>query len=159
MWKDAYLTSRVMSADPIGLVHMLYEHAVHLVQDARRSLAAGDIAARSQAISKTIVILTELETSLDHARGAAISRNLAQLYEYMRFRLTYANVKQEEGPLTEVEGLLKTLDEAWKAIRPAGSAEAGLAPAEFPDGEPAIPCAGRFQAQPELELVCHNWSA
>jgi flagellar protein FliS len=155
MWKDAYLTSRVMSAAPIELVHMLYEYAVQLVQDARRSLAAGDIAARSQAISRTIVVLAELETSLDHERGGSISQNLARLYEYMRFRLTYANVKQEAGPLTEVEELLKTLDEAWKTIRPVG----GSGRADFSGSAPVSPWASQLLEQPELEPVGHTWSA
>jgi len=159
MWKDAYLTSRVMSADPIELVHILYEHAVHLVQEARRSLAVGDIASRSKAISRAIATLAELETSLDHERGGSISRNLAQLYEYMRFRLTSANVKQEEGPLLEVEGLLKTLDEAWKTIRPAGNGTPAPAPAEFLDGGSARPWAAQFIEQVELEPVGHTWSA
>jgi flagellar protein FliS len=158
MWKDAYLTSRVLSADPIELVDMLYEHAVELVQDARRNLAAGDIAARSKAISRTIVVLAELEASLDHERGGAISRNLAQLYEYMRFRLTYANLKQEAGPLAEVEGLLRTLGEAWKTIRPANAAPITPA-AELFDASPVRPWAGQFTEQPDLELAGHTWSA
>jgi flagellar protein FliS len=158
MWKDAYLTSRVMSADPIELVHILYEHAVHLVQDSRRNLAEGDIASRSQAISKTIVILTELETSLDHERGGEISRNLGRLYEYMRFRLTSANVKQEDGPLAEVEELLRTLDEAWRAIRPAGNVPSPP-PAEYPGHGPACVWAGQVTEKPELELAGHTWSA
>jgi flagellar secretion chaperone FliS len=159
MWKDAYLTSRVLSADPIELVHLLYEHAIHLVQDARRSLAAGDIASRSQAISKTIPILTELETSLDHERGGSISWNLAQLYEYMRFRLTGANVKQEDGPLSEVEGLLKTLGGAWRAIRPAGDAPRPPAPADFTSYSPDRPGVGQFAEEAEVELAGHGWNA
>jgi flagellar secretion chaperone FliS len=159
MWKDAYLTNRVLAADPIELVHMLYEHAVHLVQDARRSLAAGDIASRSQAISKTIVTLAELESSLDHERGGSISGKLAQLYEYMRFRLTSANMKQEDGPLAEVEALLNILDEGWRAIRPAGNAEPDPALAGFPGHAAAGQSAGQFTEEPELELAGHNWNA
>jgi flagellar protein FliS len=159
MWKDAYLTSRVLSADPIELVDILYEHAVQLVQDARCHLAAGDITSRSRSISRTILALAELEASLDHERGGSISRNLAQLYEYMRFRLTYANVKQEAEPLMEVEGLLKTLSEAWKTIRPAGNTGQVPPAAEHLDASPALPWAGQFTEQSGLAMAGHTWSA
>jgi flagellin-specific chaperone FliS len=41
----------------------------------------------------------------------------------MRSRLLVANIRQEEAPLAEVESLLRTLGEAWNAIRPAAQAE------------------------------------
>ena len=155
MWKKAYLESRILSADPIELIQILYEHAILTVGEARASLAAGDIAARSKAISRTIEILAELEGSLNHEAGGSISRNLAELYQYMRMRLTTANVKREDGPLAEVESLLKTLAEAWNAIRPG----AGIAPA----AEEEAPVAGQwpreFVREPELEIATHNWSA
>ena len=158
MWKDAYLENRVLSADPIELVHMLYEHAIHQVQDARHSLVLGNIAARSKAISRTVAILVELESSLDHERGGALSRNLAGLYEYMRLRLTTANVKQEDGPLAEVEKLLKTMDEGWSAIRPAVRGQQNGRASEAADEAPAGPWC-HFAKEPELELAGHNWSA
>jgi len=105
----------------------LYEYAVLRVQEARESLARGDIAGRARAVSKTIAILGELETCLDHKRGGAIASNLARLYRYMRDRLTLANVKQADEPLEEVEALLATLSEAWQAI----AGERAGAPADW----------------------------
>ncbi len=116
-WQQAYLENRVMSAEPIELICMLYDRAVELVGEARKSLAAGDVLARSKAISKTLEILAELEGSLNHEAGGKISENLQRLYQHMRTRLMTANVKQQEQPLTEVEGLLKTLGEAWQGVR------------------------------------------
>lgn len=116
MWKDAYLESRVLSADPTELIAMLYERALELIQTARRDLAANDIAGRSKAIGRAIAVLSELQGSLDHSVGGALSQNLADLYEYMRSRLTTANVHQQDWPLAEVEELLQTLSEAWNAV-------------------------------------------
>ena len=48
MWKDAYLESRVLSANPLELICILYQFALDSVRDARRHLAAGDIVARSR---------------------------------------------------------------------------------------------------------------
>ena len=99
MWKDAYLESRVLSADPVELVCMLYERALTLVSQARISLAAGDVPARCHAISQTLAILSELEASLNHEAGGQISKELQRLYQHMRTRLLTANLKREDAPL------------------------------------------------------------
>ena len=115
-WKSAYLETRVLSANPVELISILYEYAVLSVQDARTALADKDIAARSKAIMKAIAIIGELDTSLDHSQGGEIAENLTRLYDYMRQRLTTANLLQQDAPLEEVESLLKTLGEAWQTI-------------------------------------------
>ena len=63
MWQnahDAYMESRVLSADPLELVHLLYQACTKSVREARHHLAEGDIAARCQCISKAHQILVEL---------------------------------------------------------------------------------------------------
>ncbi len=115
MWKDAYLESRVLAADPVELVRMVYQYAVDSVRDARHQLTNGSISARSQAIGRAVAALDELDCSLDHTVGGTISRNLAELYFYIRQLLNQANQRQEDGPLAEAESLLTTLSEAWKA--------------------------------------------
>jgi len=117
MWKDAYIVSRVLSADPVGLVCLVYGHAIDSIEEARRRLAAGDIAARARAISRAIAAISELQGSLDHAAGGAVSRRLEELYSYIRRRLTEGNMRQKDAPLAEAESLLRTLAEAWSALR------------------------------------------
>ncbi|HVW10332.1 MAG TPA: flagellar export chaperone FliS [Bryobacteraceae bacterium] len=115
-WKKAYLETRILSADPVELVNILYEYATISVQDARESLAKADVAARAGAVTKAIAIVGELESSLDHRQGGEIAVNLGKLYRYMRDRLTHANITQKDEPLAEVEALLKTLGDGWKQI-------------------------------------------
>jgi flagellar protein FliS len=132
MWQnahDAYLESRVLSADPLELVHLLYEAAIAAVREARRHLAEGEIAARSRSITKAFSILQELMAALDHDRGGEIGGRLAQLYDYMERRLLEANFQQADEPLAEVLGLLATLAEAWQGVKRETQA---AAPAENP---------------------------
>jgi len=152
MWRDAYLDTRVLSADPLELVHILYEHTLAMVADARRHLAEGNIAARGNSIARAIAAIDELDSSLDRASGGSLAQNLAALYQYMRGRLIAANIRQEDGPLTEVESLLRTLGEAWKAIRPEAQAET-MAMAETQRGF------GAFAAEPQAEYAGQGWSA
>jgi flagellar secretion chaperone FliS len=118
MWNDAYLESRVLSADPLELVRLLYRHAIESVQASRRYLKAGDVAARSKAVCRAIDAVSELSGSLDHSTGGEISQNLAELYQYIRRRLTDGNLRRQDGPLAEAESLLTTLLEAWKPHQP-----------------------------------------
>jgi flagellar protein FliS len=152
MWKDAYLDTRVLSADPLELVHILYEHTLAMVADARRYLAQGNIASRGHSISRAIAAIEELDRSLDRDSGGSIARNLAALYQYMRSRLVAANIRQEDAPLAEVELLLRTLGEAWNAIRPATQAETYQA-VESRGGF------GAFAAERQAELAGQGWSA
>ena len=122
MWDnghDAYLESRVMTADPIELVNLLYEGCMQAVREARYHLAEGRIAERSREINKACAIVIELASALDHERGGEISQRLALLYDYINRRLLEANIQQSDSLLGEVLGLLSTLAEAWAGIRQA----------------------------------------
>jgi flagellar protein FliS len=121
MAKDFYLESRVLTADAVELIHILYEHVLTQVKAAGAALAVGDIGARARAIGKALEALGELEGSLDHKAGGVISQNLAQLYQYMRKRLLDASLKRDGAALVEVESLIRTLDEGWTAMRHAAS--------------------------------------
>jgi len=127
----AYLEAHVLSADPLELICLLYQHASDQVRQARRYLGSGEIAARCQAISKAIAAVGELNRSLDHKAGGAISSNLEQLYCYMTRRLTEANMRRDDGALAEVESLLDTLAGAWKETR-ARQAASSQMPAAVP---------------------------
>lgn len=155
MWKDAYLESRVMSADPLELVSILYEYGIRTVEDARRQLASGDIRLRAKAIAKAIAIIGELHVSLDRDAGGEISKNLASLYEYMRYRLSIGNLQQKDGPLAEVEKLLRTLGEAWDAISRKGESMQSFAADQFDAAGSNMP----FVMPAEIRGIAGSWSA
>lgn len=114
--RDAYLETKIDSADPVELVRMLYRGAMSAVSNARMHLAGGEIPQRSAAITKAIEILTELNGSLDHRNAPELSLRLAELYDYLQRRLLDANFRQADQPLAEVLKLLETLAEAWNAL-------------------------------------------
>ena len=151
MWQnahDAYLESRVLSADPVELIHLLYEAAIEAVREARRYLAEGEIAARSRSITKAYGILQELVAALDHERGGEISGRLGQLYDYMQRRLLEANFQQTDQPLAEVLGLLATLAEAWREVKREAQ----------PAAPPENPWAQRPPVEPATTYGPSAWS-
>jgi flagellar protein FliS len=140
MWNsghDAYLESRVLAADPVELVNLLYQASMQAVREARCYLAAGRIAERSREINKACAIVIELATSLDHERGGEISQRLALLYDYMQRRLLQANMQQSDAPLADVLGLLTTLSEAWAGVRKPAEQPVGESPKSQPVTESA----------------------
>ena len=150
MWingHDAYLESRILSADPVELVEMLYQGCTVAVREARHHLAEGRITERSREINKAFQILMELDTSLDHERGGEISQRLALLYSYMRGRLLEANMQQSDPPLAELLGLLSTLSEGWAGVR-------------APAAKPAVPAQSAWSQPPAQEAPAgsHQWS-
>src|ERR1700722_4506162 len=132
--QDAYLESRIMTADPLELVRMLYRAAVDATRRSRAHLAGGRIADRSREICRALAIVSELSGSLDHTRGGALSARLAELYDYMQRRLIEANASQKAEPLAEGESLLATLLAGWEQVRPAG--EGQPSPVRKPEAPP-----------------------
>lgn len=156
MSSAAYFETRILSADPIELVQILYEHAILAVADARRHLAAGDIAARSKAVSKCVAILGELTGSLNHEAGGALSQELERLYKFAEAQLTLGNLEQKDAPFASVEAILRTLAEGWNGLRAS-------AIAEVREIRPAEPSGERWggSAPPEYEspYAAHTWCA
>jgi flagellar protein FliS len=159
---DIYLESQVMAADPLELVRLLYRAAGDATRNARAHMTAGRIGERSREISKTHAILAQLSVTLDHARGGALSRSLAELYDYMQRRLLDANQRQEAQPLVEVESLLTTLLEGWEQVR--STPENG--PVESPRSpvveERATEYGGyhaMFETAPAAQCYSQSWSA
>jgi flagellar protein FliS len=151
MWRnvhDTYLEERILSADPVELVHLLYQGAITAVGDGRRHLAEKQILARARCLSKACDILIELNTSLDFERGGELSVRLSQLYGYMHRRLLEGNTRQTDEPLAEVLSLLVTLSEGWASVKAALTQEA---PRQSPWMDAAM-------AIPEVTHVASNWS-
>ncbi len=116
---NAYLEQKILSADPIETVRMLYQAAIIRTRDARRALAEGNIAERTRCINQVFDILNELNQSLDFEKGGSLSLQLARLYDYMQRRLIEANGAQTDAPLAEVVALLSTVGEAWEVLAKA----------------------------------------
>ncbi len=147
---DAYLEARVLTADPVELVRILYRVAIERVRETRGHLERSDVAARARSISVASQAIAELSASLDHQAGGEMSRRLAGLYDYMQGRLVDANYHQRAEPLNEVLGLLSTLSEAWQQIKPERPAQAAPAAAQpYAENRPAG----------IAEYACQSWSA
>ena len=113
---EAYRQTEARSRSPLELVVMLYDGALRFVGEAIDADATRQIARRGQAISKTIAIVGELQSTLNVESGGQLAVDLDKLYGYMQQRLLDVTMKKDTGALPEVQKLLTTLREAWSQI-------------------------------------------
>src|SRR5687768_16716089 len=121
------LETGVFAATPHKLVLMLFEGARVSLSAALAHMKSGQFAARGEAISRAIAIITSgLQASLDITQGGELAQQLNALYEYMSRRLLEANLYNKLEYVEEVARLLGELSEAWEAIGTSGQPGSGL---------------------------------
>lgn len=113
------LESSVTTADPHGLILLLFEGAASAMSLARLHMEQNDIALRGASISRAIDIIGNgLKASLDLNAGGELAERLAALYEYIIQRLLRANMKNDRAALDEAIFLLGEIHSAWIEIAP-----------------------------------------
>jgi flagellar protein FliS len=121
---NQYLATQVQSSRPLELVVLLYDAALRHTATARDAMLRRDIPTRRTALSKTLAIIGELQSTLDMERGGAIAAELDRLYGWMQSRLLDAIAKQDAQPIEETRRVLETLRGAWHTIAAASPTEA-----------------------------------
>jgi flagellar protein FliS len=119
-YQQVHVQTGISSADPHKLIEMLLDGALEATTKARGALERGDHATKTHQIRRAVLIVEEgLRSALDHAAGGKIADDLDRLYRYIAWRLTIANLRNDQGILQECFGLLSTVHESWCAIRGA----------------------------------------
>ncbi len=152
-----YLEQQILSASPLELVALSYQHAIDAVREARERLAAKDNRGRVRAIARAQAIIVELHRALNFDAGdGTLAKELSRLYHYLMQRLLEASRQLNDAPLAEVFTLLCTLGEAWEQTARENVAIATPSPAairasnspsfawESVDLEPASHCSVSF---------------
>ena len=119
LYRNVGASSGVDAASPHKLVSMLYEAVNNEIAAARGALQRRDVLEKCRAIGHSVRIIEEgLIAPLDIDAGGAIAINLRDLYQYMVYRLTLANLHSDDAALADCAGLARTLGESWDAIAP-----------------------------------------
>ncbi|MDP1681678.1 MAG: flagellar export chaperone FliS [Burkholderiales bacterium] len=137
-YSNVDLVSAVNSASPMQLILLLYDGAISSLATAKGQMQDMKFAEKGRLISKAIGIIEGLRSVLDFDKGGDISNNLNDLYEYMKHRLTIANLKNDpEGP-AEVIRLLNDLRTAWAKLDERERANAVAEMAKGNQKQPAL---------------------
>jgi flagellar protein FliS len=113
---QAYLQTQVQSRTPVELVVMLYDGAIKFLGQARDAMAARDMKARRDAMSRGLAIVQELQNMLNMEAGGEVAERLDALYTYILGRCYEANQQRDPAGLDEAIKLLTPLRDAWADV-------------------------------------------
>ena len=113
---DVYRRTEVQSSSPVELVVMLYDGALRFVMEARDAIERQDVRGRTDAVSRALAIVAELQQTLNMQEGGDVARELDRLYTYISTRLLDVTARADTAAADEVTRLLRTLREGWSQI-------------------------------------------
>ncbi len=113
----------VADASPTRLVQIMFEQILAHLAAARGAMEriqgnrpVGEVVAKSNAISKAMALISQLNGTLDMDRGGQVASNLRSLYEYMIQRMTLANATNDPRIAAEIAGLVGEIKSGWDQI-------------------------------------------
>jgi flagellar protein FliS len=114
--RSAYQRIEANGSNGVQLVVMLYDGAIRFIGEAKVCAERGDRRGKANAISRTLAILGELQSTLRLDEGGDLAKSLDALYTYITERILDANLKGNISGLDEAAKLLRTLNSAWAEI-------------------------------------------
>jgi flagellar protein FliS len=115
-YKSIELQTRIETASPHELIELLLQGARSHIATAQGSIQRNLVKEKGEHIGKAISIIEGLKISLNHEKGAEISSNLEQLYDYIQHILLKANLNNDPDLLAQANILLAEVHQAWQAI-------------------------------------------
>ncbi|MEN2986232.1 MAG: flagellar export chaperone FliS [Thermodesulfovibrionaceae bacterium] len=121
-YQDAYLQSKVMGADALELITMLYEKAIVSLKIAKDSILNGLddpelVKRKAIELSRATDILFYLNDILDRQRGGQIAESLSIIYTTLAGELVRANLFNDIEIISKCIEILNNLKEAWEDVK------------------------------------------
>jgi len=115
----SYLRAAVEGATSVGLVIMLYDRLITDLQRAMAAIRERKVEERCAQIKHALLILQQLEGSMDAERGGDAARNLGAFYSYVRAKIMEAQIGGKPELLQKLIGHLVDVRGAWQKVDPA----------------------------------------
>ncbi|MBT3355032.1 MAG: flagellar export chaperone FliS [Candidatus Scalindua sp.] len=113
----SYKKLQVETASPIGLVVMLYDRAIVLLNKAKKEINEKQYEAKGHTLDKASDIILELLTTLDKDKGGEIASSLTNLYNFILREITDANSSLKTKHLDNACKILSELRESWESVK------------------------------------------
>ncbi|KAA6450811.1 flagellar export chaperone FliS [Bacillus swezeyi] len=108
----AYQQNSINMATPGELTLMLYDGCLKFMKQAKQAIEQENMELKNTNLVKAQNIIQELNLTLN--RKVELAGSMGAMYEYIHRRLIEANINNDKDILTEVEGYVKDLRDAWK---------------------------------------------
>ena len=114
---ETYQKQKILTATPAELTLMLYEGAIKFLNVAIMGIEKNDVEKAHNNIQKAQRIIDEFRATLDFKYPVA--KEFDKVYEYLQYRLVWANVKKDNEIIEECLGHLRGMRDTWKEVMKA----------------------------------------
>lgn len=111
-----YRVARLETASPLQVVVQLYDGAVRFMRQGAAFIEAKDPAGKGVALRKAHAIVSELQLCLDPTKAPELGEQLDRLYEFVLYRITDANAKNDASGLEAAINVMLELRGAWAEV-------------------------------------------
>lgn len=112
-----YQELSVTTQSPGALVVTVYDALIRSLKEAKRAIKENDFTSRSRSFDLAFELLSELRKSLNHEKGAEISKGLEALYAFFSREILMANASNDGDRLDPIVDNLVMLRDAWETAR------------------------------------------
>ncbi len=112
----AYRETASLGASPVGVVVLLYDRLAQDIHAAIAAMKSNDLEARSSHINHALLILQQLQGSLDFAAGGAAARQLDAFYSHIRGKLLEAQIRQSPELMLAQAQAIAQVREGWAEV-------------------------------------------
>lgn len=113
-----YQDSATRGATPIELVVLLYDSAIEDMRSALTAMQKSDIEARAKQTSHALMILQQLQGTLDFERGGSAAKHFEQFYNLVRAKLQEAQMRGSAELMQQQIGYMSEVRDCWVQARP-----------------------------------------
>jgi len=115
--RQIYQETALRGATPIELVIVLYDAAI---DDMRRALIAmqhNDIETRARQVGHALIVLQQLQGTLDFERGGSAARQFEQFYNLVRGKLLEAQMRSSPELVREQIRYFSEVRDCWEQAK------------------------------------------
>ncbi len=133
-----YQETALRGATPLELVIVLYDTAIEDMRSAELAMQQNEIEARARRIGHALIVLQQLQGTLDFERGGMAARQFEQFYSLVRSKLLEAQIRNSHALLQEQIRYFSEVRECWvgarRLLEPVANRPAPASPTSLEEG-------------------------
>jgi flagellar protein FliS len=111
--RQIYQDSAVRGATPLELVVLLYDSAIENMRRALTAMKKSDIEARANEIGHALMVLQQLQGTLDFERGGSAAKQFEQFYNLVRAKLLEAQMRGSAELMQQQIRYMSEVRDCW----------------------------------------------
>ena len=128
--KLAYRENAVRGATPLELVVILFDAALDDMRRALSAMQASDFEQRATAIRHAMLVLQQLQGTLDFEKGGQVARQFEQFYNLVRAKLLESQLRNSPEMMQQQIHFMAEVRDCWveaeKQLQPKTTAPAAM---------------------------------